>query len=96
MLISSIYEVKQGIMPDSNEGVDSNKEVVVKKLERSTTITTDEFKNEVQKIMKLKDENILELVGFCEERQKGITERLLCYKYVPNHKQSLQEHLFGM
>lgn len=43
--------------------------------------------------MELKHENILELIGFCNETLQNSTERLLCYDFDPN--ESLQQHLFG-
>jgi serine/threonine protein kinase len=81
--------------------------ISVKKLQGNAPMPADKtFNNEVQSVMALKHENIVELVGFCSEKQKkfvqfdkryiqaDITESLLCYEYLP--KGSLKKNLFGM
>lgn len=95
-----IYEIKQGIMDDG-------KEILVKKLENYNEISPEKtFHNEVEKIMALKDENLVEVVGFCSEVQEqlvlseetyvpvDITANFLCYQYFPNG--NLDDYLFGM
>lgn len=79
--------VYKGTLPDSD------KEIAVKKLEQSAEIPSDDFDNQVQSVMGLKHENILDLIGFCNETLQNSTERLLCYDFDPN--ESLQQHLFG-
>jgi serine/threonine protein kinase len=79
--------VYKGTLPDSD------KEIAVKKLEQSAEIPPDDFENQVQSVMELKHENIVELIGCCNETLQNTTERLLCYDYDPN--ESLQQHLFG-
>uniref|UniRef100_N1R297 Cysteine-rich receptor-like protein kinase 13 n=1 Tax=Aegilops tauschii TaxID=37682 RepID=N1R297_AEGTA len=88
MLICSIYyEIKQGTLPDTD------KEIAVKKLEQSAEIPPEDFENKVQSVYELKHENIVELIGFCNQTLQITTERLLCYDFDPN--ESLQQHLFG-
>ncbi|KAM3215263.1 hypothetical protein ACQJBY_067312 [Aegilops geniculata] len=72
---------------------DSYKAITVKKLEESAEIPPDDFENQVQSLIELKHENIVELIGFCNETLQNTTERLLCYEFDPN--ESLQQHLFG-
>ena len=79
--------VYKGTLPDSN------KKIAVKKLEQSEEIPRDDFENQVQSIVGLKHENIVELVGFCNETHQNSTERLLCYGFAPD--ENLQQHLFG-
>ncbi|KQJ93966.1 hypothetical protein BRADI_3g07790v3 [Brachypodium distachyon] len=71
--------------------------IAVKKLAENSPVARDKaFANEVQNIMALEHENIVKLVGYCQETQKkvvqnngryivaDIVESLLCYEYLPN------------
>ncbi|CAM0908699.1 unnamed protein product [Alopecurus aequalis] len=90
----------KGVVPDSAIVM------AVKKLQENAPIPPDKtFKEEVQNVMALKHENIVQLVGFCNETTKklvqfdgkyiqaDITESLLCYEYLPVG--NLQDKLFG-
>lgn len=79
----------------------------MKRLAENTPLATEKtFDTEVTNLMKLKHENIVQLVGFCCEPQKKviqhnkryviveITEGCLCYEYLP--KRSLDMYLYGM
>ena len=65
----------------------------MKKLDQSAEIPPDNFENKVQSVYELKHENIVELIGFCNQTLQNTTERLLCYDFDPHA--SLQQHLFG-
>ncbi|KAF7111818.1 hypothetical protein CFC21_111781 [Triticum aestivum] len=79
--------VYKGTLPDTD------KEIAVKKLEQSAEIPPEDFENKVQSVYEIKHENIVELIGFCNQTLQITTERLLCYDFDPN--ESLQQHLFG-
>ena len=65
-----------------------------------------QYENEARHLMRLKHQNIVQLVGYCSETEKELvlhngkyvyaekSERLLCLEYLPNG--SLRKHLSGM
>ncbi|XP_021728908.1 G-type lectin S-receptor-like serine/threonine-protein kinase RLK1 [Chenopodium quinoa] len=63
--------------------------VAVKKLDRISSDTDEEFKTEVNVIGQTHHKNLVQLVGFCKEGD----QRLLVYEYMSNG--SLADYLFG-
>ncbi|XP_052136831.1 cysteine-rich receptor-like protein kinase 37 isoform X2 [Oryza glaberrima] len=71
--------------------------VAVKRLEVNPGIQDKQFKNEVNHLLGLKHQNIVQLLGYCDERQERliydeyqrkyicaeVQEKLLCYEYMP-------------
>ncbi|KAL8246866.1 hypothetical protein R6Q59_008082 [Mikania micrantha] len=67
--------------------------LAIKKARDDSYTSTEEFRNEVKLISKVKHPNLVGLVGYCEETgKKGV--QILVYEYVPNG--SLLEHIAGM
>lgn len=81
--------------------------MAVKRLEVNPGIHDKQFKNEVNHLLGLKHQNIVQLLGYCDERQERliydeyqrkyicaeVQEKLLCYEYMPEG--SLDEIIFG-
>ncbi|KAD7479080.1 hypothetical protein E3N88_02216 [Mikania micrantha] len=66
--------------------------LAIKKARDDSYTSTEEFRNEVKLISKVKHPNLVGLVGYCEETgKKGV--QILVYEYVPNG--SLLEHIAG-
>ncbi|KAL3525225.1 hypothetical protein ACH5RR_013597 [Cinchona calisaya] len=66
--------------------------LAIKKLHPSSCTSIDEFRNEVRLISQVKHENLVELVGFCEQAgPRG--EKILLYEYVSNG--SLIDYIMG-
>ncbi|PSS00448.1 Receptor-like protein kinase THESEUS [Actinidia chinensis var. chinensis] len=64
----------------------------IKKARADSYTSTEEFKNEVRLLSKVRHRNLVSLVGFCEEPgRKG--EKILVYEYVPNG--SLLDYIIG-
>jgi len=93
--------VYKGVVPDAD------RVIAVKKLHEDAPIPAGKtFSKEVHHVLPLRHENIVQLVGFCNEATKklvqmegryiqaDIAECLLCYEYLPNG--SLDHYLFGM
>ncbi|XAR73732.1 Non-specific serine/threonine protein kinase [Bertholletia excelsa] len=71
---------------------DQEKTLAIKKARSDSYTSTEEFRNEVRLISKVKHPNLVSLVGFCEELgPRG--EKLLVYEYVPNG--SLLDYIMG-
>jgi len=81
--------------------------IAVKKLTWTMSGLQDkQYENEARHLMRLKHQNIVQLVGYCSETEKELvlhngkyvyaekSERLLCLEYLPNG--SLCKHLSGM
>ncbi|XP_047043744.1 G-type lectin S-receptor-like serine/threonine-protein kinase At1g61390 [Lolium rigidum] len=96
-------EIGRGSFGIVYKGVNSNgKEIAFKKL-KITGIDDSLFQKEFQNLKRLKHPNIVELVGFCNESEKFVTEyegklvtaeeihTVLCFEYVSNG--SLASHL---
>ncbi|KAM0909174.1 hypothetical protein ACQ4PT_014954 [Festuca glaucescens] len=92
--------------PDEGINPDDDKVIIVKKLHKDALkVSLMSSIQEAWKVMALKHENIVQLVGYCSETNKklvkydktyiptDITETLLRYEYLPNG--SLHQNLFG-
>ncbi|TVU06754.1 hypothetical protein EJB05_47543, partial [Eragrostis curvula] len=92
-------KVYKGVVKETSEVV------AVKRLSENPPVSRDKaFKNEVLNIMALDHENIVKLVGYCQESQKEVVQKngryavatvaecLLCYEYLP--KGSVHKNLF--
>lgn len=92
------YEVEQGVLGNG-------KSIAVKKL-NDMHLDDAQFNNEVTYLIRLKHQNIVQLVGYCAESRWEATQvngnyvmaeirsRMLCFEYL--NKKSLDKHLSGM
>ncbi|XP_020239755.1 L-type lectin-domain containing receptor kinase IX.1 [Cajanus cajan] len=69
--------------------VNSNLEVAVKRVSKTSKQGKKEYVSEVRVISRLRHRNLVQLIGWCHEQG----ELLLVYEYMPNG--SLDSHLFG-
>ncbi|KAL7134595.1 hypothetical protein ABFS83_11G037700 [Erythranthe nasuta] len=68
--------------------------LAIKKPHAESYISTEEFRNEVKLLSKVKHENLVGLVGFCEGNGKGPNAaKILVYEYVTNG--SLLDYIIG-
>ena len=99
LLSIPISEFKQGVLANGDT-------IAVKKLTWTMSGLQDkQYENEARHLMRLKHQNIVQLVGYCSETEKELvlhngkyvyaekSERLLCLEYLP--KGNLGEHLSG-
>jgi hypothetical protein len=79
--------------------------IAVKKLFQLQIDSDDQIKKQVSYLVKLKHQNILQLIGYCAESKdvrakRGgydmaeVQEKLLCFEYLNNR--TLLEHISGM
>ena len=92
-------DVQQGV-PDNGE------EIAVNKLHQMLWIDNEQFKNELNNLMRVKHKNIVRLVGYCHNiahilvEYKGelvsarVEQRALCLEYLQGG--SLDNHISGM
>lgn len=69
----------------------ANKTVAVKKIFKRSTQGKREYVSEVKIISRMRHKNLVQLIGWCHERDDS--EFLLVYEFMPNG--SLDSHLFG-
>ena len=91
--------IKQGVHKDG-------KTIAVKLLHDMPALDDEQFKREFNNLMSLEHDNIVRLVGYCDETRKECAEykgrmvvadrihRALCFEYA--HNGSLHDNLFGM
>lgn len=70
----------------------ANKKVAVKKIFKGSTQGKREYISEVKIISRMKHKNLVQLIGWCHEKDNN-SEFLLVYEFMPNG--SLDSHLFG-
>lgn len=78
----------------------------MKNLVSTAEVQDEEFKNEVDNLMRVRHQNIVQFVGYCYETRKTYIDyngnyvfaetpqMLLCFEYMP--KGSLDRHIKGM
>ncbi|KAG8367504.1 hypothetical protein BUALT_Bualt16G0078800 [Buddleja alternifolia] len=71
---------------------DTGGTVAIKKPHYESYTTTEEFRNEVRLLSKVKHDNLVGLVGFCEVKGPKAA-KILVYEYVPNG--SLLDYIIG-
>ncbi|XP_078154155.1 cysteine-rich receptor-like protein kinase 8 [Carex rostrata] len=80
---------KGGFGPVFKGTLPNGQEIAVKRLSTSSTQGATEFKTEVELLVRLRHNNLVQLLGCCISKD----ERMLCYEYLPNR--SLDKILFG-
>ena len=71
------------------KGLLDGQEIAIKRLSRSSRQGLVEFKNELIIVAKLQHTNLVQLLGFCIQRE----EKMLVYEFMPHN--SLDSYIFG-
>lgn len=71
---------------------DENETLAIKRAHNSSYTSTEEFRNEVMLLSRAHHENLVNLVGFCEESGPR-SAKVLVYEYVPNG--TLLDYIMG-
>ena len=86
--------------------LDNGEEIAVKKLHQMLWIEDEQFKNEVNNLMRVQHKNIVRLVGYCHHTSQifveyegkhvsaSVLERAICFEYMQGG--SLDDQLSGM
>ncbi|CAM0958590.1 unnamed protein product [Alopecurus aequalis] len=101
---SDDQKIGSGAYGEVYKGVYNGKEIAMKRLYNIHGINDEAFTNEFRNLMKVKHQNIIELIGYCYEiRHKHvmdqgqlvfskIIERVLCFEYMEGG--SLADHIY--
>jgi len=93
---SEDHRLGNGAFGEVYKGVLDGKEIAVKKLRNMPGIDEKQFENEFGHLRRLKHQNIVQLVGFCNEEEEVVVKhegkeihafdihRALCLEFVPN------------
>ncbi|KAH9536299.1 hypothetical protein CY35_17G100100 [Sphagnum magellanicum] len=80
---------KGGFGPVYYGKLEDGKDVAIKELDVKSTQGPSEFFNEVDVLSRVSHQNLVSLIGYCQEDNR----QMLIYEYM--HKGSLRDHLYG-
>ncbi|XP_078157037.1 putative cysteine-rich receptor-like protein kinase 12 [Carex rostrata] len=87
---SDMKIIGEGQLGPVYKGVlENGEEIAVKKVSKSAPNGSEQLKNELNLLSRLKHKNLVKLMGFCIQRD----ETILCFEFMLNH--SLDQLLFG-